>query len=131
MVKLRGQESYPFYFGASPDILRKASELRQNMTKAKKALWEELRNKKLGDYRFRRQHPIGIFIVDFFCFESMLAIELDGGIHDTDYQRERDFERTIMLREHGIAEIRFRNKDIFDNMDRVLIEIGRHLILNN
>ncbi len=81
MVKLRGRESYPFYFGATPELLRRAAELRKNMTKAETVLWGYLRKRQLTGYRFRRQHPINIVIVDFFCYEAMLVIEVDGEVH--------------------------------------------------
>ena len=128
MVKLKGREAYPFYFGASPDLLNKAAALRKNMTKAEQRLWEELRNRKLNGFRFRRQHPIGIFIVDFFCYEAMLSIEIDGSVHDTSFQSERDIERSKMLSELGIKELRFINKQIFNSLESVVEEISNHLI---
>ncbi len=86
MVKLRGTEDLPFYFGASPELLKIAWELRKNTTPAEKVLWEKLRRKQMMGYRFRRQHPVWQFVVDFFCYETMLAIEIDGAVHEYSYQ---------------------------------------------
>ena len=123
MVKIRGREVYPFYFGASPATLRIAADLRANMTTAEKILWERLRNKKCCNLKFRRQHPIGDFIVDFFCYDAMLAIELDGEVHNDDYQKERDYERTKILRELGIDIIRFKNHEVMGNIGDVIRSI--------
>lgn len=69
------------FFGASPKIFQRATELRKNMTEAERILWSALRRKQLSGKRFRRQHPIETFIVDFYCHEARLVIEVDGGIH--------------------------------------------------
>lgn len=70
-------------WAAKPDIFSKAKELRKSMTIAEKILWKHLRNNKLNGLKFRRQHPLDIFIADFYCHPKRLIIELDGGIHDT------------------------------------------------
>jgi len=123
MVKLRGTEAYPIYFGAGPEILRLAGDLRRSMTKAEKLLWEQLRQRKIDGYRFRRQHPVDEFIVDFFCYEAMLVIELDGDVHDSDFQAERDLERTKILNRLGITIIRFPNKEVHQNISQVISTI--------
>lgn len=69
------------FYGASRNIFEKASELRNNMTEAENLLWVELKNRKIFKVKFRRQHPIDIFIVDFYCHEFKLVIEIDGEIH--------------------------------------------------
>ena len=71
----------PFYYGASPEMLKRAERLRKEMTEAELLLWERLRKNKNESYRFRAQHPIGKFIVDFYCHKALLVIEIDGGIH--------------------------------------------------
>ena len=123
MVKLRGTEAYPIYFGAGPEILRLAGDLRRNMTKAEKLLWDKLRHRKMDGYRFRRQHPLKDFIVDFFCYEAMLVIELDGDVHDSDFQAERDLERTKILNQLGLTIIRFSNKEVHQNISQVISTI--------
>ncbi len=129
MAKLSGREEYPFYFGAKPKLLRIASELRHSTTEAEKNLWKQIRNRKLMGYRFRRQHPINEVVVDFFCFEAMLAIELDGSVHNDAYQKERDKERTDILKRFGIKVIRFENEQVKTNiglvLDLILSEIKR------
>ena len=77
-------------YGASPEIFKRANSLKKEMTPAEKILWGELRNSKLDGHKFRRQHPIGKFIVDFYCHEKKLVIELDGGIHNNVDVKERD-----------------------------------------
>ena len=69
------------FFGASPEIHKFARELRRNLTEAEKILWQELRNRKLGGFKFRRQHPINKFVADFYCHEVKLIVELDGSQH--------------------------------------------------
>ena len=123
MVQLKGKEEYPFYFGASLEILSRAGDLRRNMTKAEKILWQKLRDKQLDGFRFRRQHPIDTFIADFFCYQAMLVVEVDGNVHDDISQAERDIERTRILNRHQIRVIRFTNTQVENNINFVLDEI--------
>ena len=88
------------YCGAKPDILEKAKVLRKDMTGAEKVLWERLKNKQVLKLRFRRQHPIDIFIADFYCHTVRLVIELDGKIHKT--QKEYDEGRTAEMEQFDI-----------------------------
>lgn len=123
MAKLGGREDYPFYFGAGPELLRIAGDLRKSMTPAEKILWEKLRNRKIKGFRFRRQHPIKDFIVDFFCYDAMLLIEVDGSVHDDKSRMERDQQRTLILKRLGIKEIRFKNEEVINHIDQVIIGI--------
>ncbi len=82
------------------------------MTAAESKLWGSLRKKQMKGFRFRRQHPIKSIIVDFFCYEILLSIEVDGSVHDDPYQSERDIQRTRILKGLGIKELRFRNEEI-------------------
>jgi very-short-patch-repair endonuclease len=84
---------FNFYFGASMDLIAKARVLRKNMTPAESILWDHLRRKALEGYRFRRQHPAGRFILDFYCHPLRLAIELDGSVHHLPEQAEYDADR--------------------------------------
>ena len=127
MAKLKGAEEYPFYYGAKPDGLRLAGDLRHNMTRAEKLLWGQLRNRKMNGFRFRRQHPINEFIVDFFCYEAKLVIELDGDVHMDPAQMERDIERTRILNRHGLFVIRFKNEEVEKNMKYVISQIKKDL----
>ena len=94
------------------------------MTEAEKRLWRELRELGLSR-RFRRQHPIGRYIVDFVCFEQNLIIELDGGQHAD--KTDRDERRTAWLESQGFILLRFWNNDVIDNMDGVLHRIAEAL----
>ena len=86
-------------------------------------LWKHLRYRRLNGLRFRRQHPIGRFIVDFYCPAHRLVIELDGASHDE--QGEYDESRTVWLEAHGYEVLRFANDDVRDALDRVLEAILR------
>jgi len=127
MAKLGGREDYPFYFGAGPETLRLAGDLRKSMTPAEKVLWEKLRNRQVRGFRFRRQHPIKDFIVDFFCYDAMLIIEVDGSVHDEIKQNERDEQRTLILNRLGIREIRFTNYEVINHTDQVIKKIEEEL----
>ena len=127
MAKLNGEETYPIYFGAKPELLRVAADLRHSLTKAEQILWEKLRNRQLSGFKFRRQHPLNDIIVDFYCHEALLSVEVDGSIHFTQYQRERDIERTRILKQFGIQEFRFSNWDVEYQIENVLNKIKEHL----
>ena len=99
-------------------------ESRQQSTEAEKLLWTELRNKKINGLKFRRQHPIDKFIVDFYCHEKKLAIELDGGVHDKKVNKEYDEARTAMLAGLNVIVLRFKNEDVINNMKDVLEKIS-------
>ena len=88
----------------------RARELRKEMTPAEKLLWERLRNRQLGGYKFRRQAPMGTYIADFYCAARRLIVELDGKIHDS--QEEYDCVRTEMMESFGYRVIRFRNSEV-------------------
>ena len=103
------------------NIQRRAKELRQEATPAEKMLWERLRNRQLGGFKFRRQHPLGPFIADFYCAERRLVVELDGGIHDT--QKEEDEQRTRQFEEFKYRVIRFRNEEVLSNIEIALQKI--------
>ena len=124
MVK---KEKYPIYFGATSNIILLARELRKEMTPAEKILWQELRNNKINGFKFRRQHPINRFIADFFCYEKMLVIEVDGSIHNEVLQKERDEMRTYILNEFGIKVIRFSNDQVVFSLPSVIEKIKNEL----
>ena len=107
------------FFGASKIIFENAKELRKNMTNAEKILWGYLKAKPNG-YKFRRQHPLGIYIADFYCHKLKLVIELDGSIHDKEEVKMNDEERQKLIEEDGLIVIRFKNNEIMNNIDEVL-----------
>ena len=98
------------------------NEQKKHTTQAESVLWEQLKTKKLG-IKFRRQHIIDMFIVDFVCLSKKLIIEVDGGYHDTPIQKEADELRTKILNEFGYKVIRFKNEDVIGNIEKVLIKI--------
>jgi very-short-patch-repair endonuclease len=100
-----------------------AKELRQDPTSAEKLLWAAIRNRKLNSLKFRRQHPLDRFIVDFYCNEKKLVIELDGSVHDTNRNKEYDDARTAMLAGLNICVLRFRNEEIINDIQNVLKKI--------
>lgn len=99
---------------------------RQKMTEAEKMLWEELRGKKLGII-FRRQHPIGDYIADFFAYKAKLIIEIDGAYHEEREQKEDDRIRTCRIESLGYKVIRFRNEEIYNSLNNVLKEIQEYI----
>ena len=105
-----------------------ARELRKNLTPQERKLWAILRNRSINNLRFRRQFPIGNYIVDFICREKRLIIELDGGQHNQDENVFYDNERTKFLEAEGYKVIRFWNNDIDNNFDGVYEEIIKYLI---
>ena len=98
-------------------------ELRNKPTPAEQLLWNELKWKKLKGYKFRRQHSVGNYILDFYCAEYMLAIELDGAHHLEKEEVIYDNARTEFLNELNIKVIRFRNFEVENDIRRVLEDI--------
>lgn len=119
------------FFGASPEIFQKASQLRENPTDAEMALWNKLKDSKKIGVKFRRQHPIDIFIVDFYCHSLKLVIEIDGGYHLNPSQKEYDLGREGELRNLGIRTIRFSNEAIMNHLSNVIEIIKAEIDKNN
>jgi very-short-patch-repair endonuclease len=107
--------------GSTPNIIAAARQLRQHLTPAEQQLWQALKNRQLKGWKFRCQHPIQSFIVDFYCPQHRLMIELDGGVHDQ--QVEYDAARTEKLNQLGYRVIRFQNQDVLSDLTHVLQEI--------
>jgi len=101
-------------------LAKRARELRQQQTPAEDVLWELLRNRKFMGLKFRRQHQIGEYIVDFYCAEQKLVVELDGPAHDTDDRRRIDSTRDAYLQSLGHAVLRFKNDVLLDSAEAVL-----------
>ena len=93
--------------------------LRRRQTDAEKKLWHRLRNRQLGDVKFRRQFSIGKYIIDFYCPQYRLGIEVDGGQHYDDKGKHKDARRTGELAETKIRIIRFNNLDVLNNIEGV------------
>ncbi|MCK4403013.1 MAG: endonuclease domain-containing protein [Dehalococcoidia bacterium] len=104
-----------------------ARELRRRETNAEKALWARLRKSQLEGVKFRRQQPIGPYIVDFASFEKRVIVEIDGGQHNESEVRGRDEERAEWLKEKGYHVLRFWNNEVLVNMEGVLEVIRQAL----
>ena len=114
------------HFGASPELFRRARELRKHPTKAEEILWEHLRKRRMG-HKFRRQHPMWICIVDFYCHYLRLIVEVDGGIHEEAEQQLKDKEKTEGLISLGLHIIRFSNEEVLFDIDNVLDKISQEI----
>jgi len=101
--------------------------LRNNATGAERLLWQRLKGRQLSGTKFRRQHGIGEFVVDLYCPEYRLAIEVDGPVHWTKEQKEYDAVRESVIRQFGIRIIRFTNEEVYKNLDGVLARIAGEL----
>lgn len=105
-------------------LLRNARELRRNQTSAEERLWELVRARRCHGLKFRRQHPVVPgYILDFFCAEIRLGIEVDGSIHEEERQKLADQQRTEFLRELNICILRFSNSDVLRHAESVVQRI--------
>ncbi len=123
-----GSGAENLFKGASPTLFENAHRMRLvDKTEAEDRLWQALRNRQVEDCKFRRQHPIGKFIADFYCHEKRLVIEIDGGYHNEQEQKEHDAARTQMINEFGISVIRFSNDEVLKDMETTLEKISEAL----
>ena len=118
-------ENFPTY---RKDLIEKARKLRKNSTPGEIELWKLVKNKQVLGYQFRRQRPIKNYIIDFYCKELRLAIEIDGSSHD--YKVEYDQKRQEKLEQLGITFLRFSEEDTKENPDYVVMEIEKWIIAN-
>jgi cyclase len=107
------------FLGAGSSIFKNAHALRNNMTPAEMVLWGRLKGNQLG-LKFRRQHPLGIYIADFYCHQHKLIIEIDGSIHNLPEIIANDLERQTSLEKDGMKFLRFKNSEIFNHLEEVL-----------
>ena len=114
-------KSFPRIRGVQPEVQEAARIMRHDPTQSEEILWNALRDRQLGGLKFRRQHPVGNVILDFYCRSAKLAIELDGGVHDN--QVEHDQARTEHLESYGLRVIRFRNEEVVYDLPSVLKRI--------
>ena len=111
----------------SPNLKERRRELRRNQTDAEKLLWKRLRDKRFYGLKFFRQYSVGPYVVDFCCPSLKFAIELDGGQHSGQEQKEYDTNRTEHLKLHDIEVMRFWNNDVIQNIEGVLERIAERL----
>lgn len=102
--------------------------LRSEMTRAENRLWLQLRSKQFHSLKFRRQHGIGPYIVDFYCPEKAMVIEVDGDVHGLEEQVLKDRNREQELQSLGVQVIRYTNDDVLNNVEGVLEDLGHRLL---
>lgn len=107
-----------------PALKQRRRDLRHNQTEAEKALWMQLRNKQFYGMKFFRQYSVGPYILDFYCPNMKLAVELDGGQHNQCESKEYDAVRSEYLKAQGIEVIRFWNHEVLLDMESILSELG-------
>lgn len=112
-------------FHRTRTMTTRARALRKVPTDAELRLWKALRRNQLNGLPFRRQHPIGPYVLDFYCPPAQVAIEIDGGQHTSERSRQHDQERSRWLHDHGIEVIRFWNNEVLSNLGGVLDAIAR------
>lgn len=110
------------------DILQFARDMRRTQTDAENLLWLILRNRRFSGFKFRRQHPVGRYILDFYCHDQKIAVELDGGGHASEEQAAYDSERSRELEGAEIKVLRFWNHDVLKNTETVLEVIHEALV---
>lgn len=98
-------------------------ELRRNQTESEKVLWQKLRNRQINGLKFFRQYSVGGYILDFYCPEIYLGIELDGGQHMNQANKKYDQQRTFYLEANNIRVLRFWNNKVFENLEGVLMKV--------
>ena len=101
--------------------------LRKNQTPQELKIWNLLRNRQFHNLKFKRQYPIGDYIVDFVCVEKFLIIEIDGGQHNEEFNVQKDTKRTKYLESRGFKVVRFWNNDIDYNLDAIFEELENHI----
>ncbi len=104
-------------------------ELRRQLTIAEARLWNHLKDSSLRGRKFRRQHSIGPYILDFYCPGERLAVELDGAAHDHEVAQDRDAIRTRFLQSAAIRLVRFENREVIENLEGVLVVIARQFVI--
>jgi len=106
-----------------PALKKRRLELRRNQTDAERTFWAHVRNKQFLGLKFFRQYSFGPYILDFYCPEKKLAVELDGGQHNMPDSREYDAERTAYLNGHGVNVVRFWNNEVLLELEGVLASL--------
>ena len=110
---------------SSREVRAAARALRRAETPAEQMLWRGLRGRSVNGLKFRRQHPLHGVVLDFYCPEVGLCVELDGAVHDSEAARERDEARSAYLQARGVRVIRFRNDEVLHDLPSVLRQIAR------
>ena len=110
-----------------PQLKERRKQLRSSLTPAEALLWKNLQHSRLGASKFRRQHSVGPYVLDFYCPASRLAVELDGQGHFDSTRSEYDVKRMRFLEQEGVRVLRFENRQEFESLEEVLATIQVHL----
>lgn len=127
MVYLGKSVVKDMHIGAKPELFNYAQEMRKNPTESEKVLWNILRKFRHKGYIFRRQHPVDIFIADFYCHKLKLIIEVDGGVHNSDQSKGYDDGRSSELEKYGLNILRFTNDEVLNETDKVTLNIQNYI----
>jgi cyclase len=119
------EEKMNMFYGADVMVFENAKKLRENMTGAERKLFERLSKNELG-VRFRAQHPLSLYVVDFYCHRAKLVIEIDGDIHFHEEAQKEDDKRKKAIEDFGLKDTRFTNEEVYKNMEGVISEINKH-----
>ena len=111
----------------NPKLKQYSGQLRKQMTDAERLLWSQIRRKQLKGLQFYRQKIVGNYIVDFYCAEAKLVLELDGGQHYSKNGKEQDSVRDSYMREIGLRILRFSDREVFENLEGVMMKIWESL----
>lgn len=112
---------------ATPHLMHRSAQLRENETEAEKVFWQLVKDNKVSGYKFRRQHALAHYVVDFYCHKLQLVIELDGSIHDLKEMIESDLQRQKELEMMGMKVHRFNNEEVLEQPARVIEQL-QHII---
>jgi cyclase len=115
------------FYGAGRLIFERAKDLRNRMTEAEIVLWDYLKQKPLG-CKFRRQHPLGLYIADFYCHKLLLVIEVDGKIHEREDVIKNDKERQNVIENFELKVLRFTNDEVHKQLEKVVLIIEEFII---
>lgn len=131
-MKTKPYKDYEFFNGAKKKCFEFAKRSRNEPTQAEILVWEILKSRKLIGFKFRRQHVFANFILDFYCHEAKLALEIDGGYHQSQPgMPEKDAERDKQLLSKGIKTLRFTNQEVFNDIEEVRTSILIFLVQVN
>jgi very-short-patch-repair endonuclease len=122
-IRVKATPELPMFYKASREIMIRARQLRKRLTEPEKLLWAKLRAGKLNGLKFRRQHPIFNYIADFYCHSEKIIIEIDGPLHELEWQEEYDVKRDKIIGSLGIKILRFKNEEVLTDIDLVTKKI--------
>jgi len=117
-----------YHYNAQYKTFKNARTLRLNQTNAEELFWKMVSNRKIFGFKFRRQHPVGKYIVDFYCHESLLVVELDGDVHNLERIKNYDEKREVELKKLKLEIIRFTNEEVLFDSDGTIAELERVLL---